>query len=66
MQLVCNFLFPVLVLIGNIAAPKVNTVNEQVRAGAGERNAQVADLATSNAIGLFSLRLCSYYLLMFY
>ena len=32
-----------------VDAPKVGTVNEQVRAGAGERNAQVADMATTNA-----------------
>ena len=38
-----------------IDAPKVGTVNEQVRAGAGERNTQVADLSTTNAMSKLKL-----------
>ena len=34
-------------------APKVATVNDQVRAGAGERNAQVADITTTNAQSMY-------------
>jgi hypothetical protein len=39
-----------------LAAPKLDTVNQQIR-GDGERNAQVADMSLSNALSMSFLNL---------